>query len=153
MTQHDSFDQLVEVMLNEDDDALQEYILMEDEKDQVLAGIGGDVTLMNYLLMFEEFLEQHDVYLFDGWDTAQIAHQPKIEKFWAIFYLIVDDKVDLRGAKRVRDAMKQGSVKAKRLEDGKVLLIFQILKRELDYIENSNKEKIEKLSSEALEEL
>lgn len=149
----DTYDQLIEVMLNEDDDALGEYVLMEGEKDTVLAGLNGDVTLMNYMMMFEEYLEQHDLYLFDGWETAVFAKQPKVEKFWVTFYMLVDQNVDLRGAKRVRDAMNQGDVSAQRLRDGRIVVIFQVLKRNLDQIETINKEKIEKLSDQALEEL
>lgn len=149
----DTYDQLIEVMLNEDDEALGEFVLMEGEKDQVLAGLNGDVTLMNYMMMFEEYLEQHDIYLFDGWEKAAFAQQPTVEKFWVTFYLLVEQNVDLRGAKRVRDAMNQGDVTVRQLDDGRKIVIFQVLKRNLDQIETVNKEKIEKLSDQALEEL
>ena len=153
MSDPDTYNQLIEIMLDEDDDALGEFVLMEAEKDQVLAGLGGDTTLMNYMMMFEEFLEQHDIYLFDGWEEASFAKQPSVEKFWITFHLLVGENADLRGAKRVRDAMNQGDVTAKRLEDGSMVVIFQVLKRSLDQIEAVNKEKIEKLSDQAMEEL
>lgn len=153
MSETDTFNQLVEVMLDEDDDSLDEFILTESEKDEVLAALSGDTTLMNYLMLFEEFLEQHDLYLFTGWDDAQIVGQPSVEKFWVTFDLLIDHKTDFRGARRINDAMPQGQVTAKRLQDGNILVRFQILKRLLDQIETDNKEKIEKLSDQALEEL
>lgn len=148
----DTYNQMIEVMLNEDDDSLAEFLLVESERDDLIAGLDGNTTLMDYLYLFEEFLDQHDIYLFKGWDTAQIMGQPNVEKFWITITLLVDDEVDLRGAKRVNDALGQGKVEIKNHANGK-LVIFTILKQSLDQIEQTNKDRIEELSDQALEEL
>ena len=150
---HETFNQLVDVMLTEDDEAVNEFLLMESEKDEVLADLDGDTTLMNYLFLFEDFLEQHDIYLFKGWEQAQVVGRPSVEKFWVTVTLLVSDKTDLRGAKRVHDAINQGEVTTKQLNNGHILVKFMILRRSLDQIESLNKDKIEKLSDQALEEI
>lgn len=153
MTDSATFNHMIEIMLTEDDDSLDRFMLLESEKDTVLAALGGDPTLINYMMLFEEFLENHDLYLFEGWSSAAFVGKPKIEKFWATFALTVNEGTDMRGAKRVNDAMPQGQVKAKAMGNGKILVVFQVLKRHLDQIEETNREKIEELSDQALEQL
>lgn len=148
-----TYNQLIDIILTEDDTAVSDFILLESDKDEVMAGLDGDTTLMNYLFLFEAFLDQHDIYLFDGWEDAQIIGQPVIEKFWITIRVLVDDNVDLRGASRVNDAMQQGEVRVKKLSSGQTMVTFMILKRQLDQIETLDKEKIEKLSDKALEGL
>lgn len=149
-----NYDSLVEIMMTDDAESLDEFILNESERDEVLSSLGGDQTLINYMFLFEEFLEQHDLYLFKGWEKAQFIGRPKIEKFWVTFHLLVNSKSDMRGAKRINDALKQGEVIAKDLPDGKGKIVqFTVLKRDLDRIEADNQEKIEKLSLQALDEL
>ena len=148
----DTYNQMIEVMLNEDDDSLSEFLLMESDRDEVMADLGGDTTLMNYLYLFEEFLDQHDIYLFKGWDTAQVIGKPVVEKFWITVTLLVSNETDLRGAKRVNDAIGQGKVTVKTHQGGK-LVTFMILKQSLDQIEKTNKDRIEELSDQALETL
>ena len=150
-----NYDQSVEILIDDADnnETILDFILTESEKDEVLYTLGGDQTLINYMYLFEEFLEQHDIYLFKGWEKAQFVGQPQIEKFWAVFHLLVNQETDLRGAKRIKDAIDQGSVEVKKLDNGSSMVKFSILKRELDRIESSNQEKIEKLSIEALDEL
>ena len=108
---------------------------------------------MNYMMLFEEFLEQHDIYLFKGWEKASFIGPPTVEKFWVVFTLLVSPETDLRGARRVNDAMHQGKVVMKKTQDGSIMVQFQVLKRALDQIETDNKERIEKLSDQAKEEL
>lgn len=146
----DHLDHLIEIMLEGDDDALDTFLLTESERDDVLNNLGGETTLMNYLLLFEEFLENHDIYLFDGWEQAEIIGKPRVEKFWVVFHLRIGPKADLRGARRIRDAAEQNQVRAKRQTDGSYLIQFTILKRDLDRIEQINQEKINQLSDEAV---
>lgn len=148
-----TYHQLVDIILNEDDDAVSEFILVESERDTVLANLSGDTTLMNYMFLFEEFLEQHDLYLFKGWDKAAFVGQPRVEKFWITFHLLAPEGTDLRGAKRISDAVSQGEVKAKKLSTGGTMVRFMVLKRSLDQLEADTKEKIEKLSDKAMDEL
>jgi len=148
-----TYNQLIEVMMNEDDESLDDFLLLESDTDQVIANLDGDVTLFNYIMMFEEFLDQHDIYLFKGWDKASLFGSPVVEKFWITIRLLVNDDTDLRGAKRVKDAMKQGDVVIKKTTDGRKVVEFSILKRDLDQIEETNKSRIEQLSMDALEKL
>jgi len=149
----ETYNQLVEIMMNEDDDAISEFIIMESDRDDVMASLDSDTTLFNYLMLFEEFLDIHDLYLFNGWEKAAIVGSPKIEKFWATFMLLTPKGTDLRGAKRIKDAMGQGQVDVKKQSNGTTLVQFMILKRELDQIETTNKDKIEKLSVDALDKV
>lgn len=154
MTDTQTCNQLFEIMMNEDDSSLETFLLMESERDDILASLGGDTTLINYLYLFEEFLDQHDIYLFDGWNTASIVGQPVVEKFWVTITMAVNADTDMRGANRVCNALDQGSVTVSKAEDGQTTLVkFSILKRALDQIEKDNKERIEKLSDDALEDL
>ena len=150
---NDTMDHLVEVMLDGNESTLDELVLLEGEKDDVINSLGGETTLMNYMMLFEEFLEDHDIYLFDGWEDAQFIGKPIVEKFWITFHILLSDKADIRGGKRVNDALKQGEVIIRKLKDGRYLARFLILKRDLDAIENANKERIDQLSDQALEEL
>lgn len=154
MNDIETYNQLIEVIMNEDDESLSSFVITESEKDNILYMLGGDATLINYLYLFEEYLEQHDIYLFKGWDKAKIIGKPLIEKFWVTITLWVSGDVDLRGAKRVNDAMQQGDVRIEKdTNESGYYVQFMVLKRELDRIENENKDKIEKLSDDALEEL
>lgn len=147
------FHQLVEIMLGDDDDAVAEFILQESEKDDVMLALDGNSTLINYMMLFEEFLEQHDIYLFKGWEKAVFVSQPVVEKFWVVFHLMTPPNTDLRGAKRVNDAMKQGEVVFQEQSDGRALVRFTVLKRTLDQIEKDTQDRIEKLSTDALEDV
>jgi hypothetical protein len=144
---------MVEIMMNEDDDSLDEFMLMESESDEVVAQLEGDTTLFNYLLLFEEFLETHDLYLFKGWDNASIIGAPEVEKFWVVIKLLVGEGTDLRAVKRIDNALGQGTAKSHDAGNGKHIVVFNILKRDLDAIEETNKNRIDKLSDEALGEL
>lgn len=150
---NDTMDHLVEVMLDGDDATLSDIVLLEGEKDDVINSLDGEATLMNYMMLFEEFLEEHDIYLFAGWEDAQFVGKPIVEKFWITFHILLSDKADVRGAKRVHDALNQGEVIVRKLNDGRYVARFLILKRDLDAIENANKERIDQLSDKALEEL
>lgn len=153
MSDSDTLDHLVEIMLDGDDDSLSDLILTESEKDEILFALEGETTLMNYIMLFEEYLEEHDIYLFKGWENAQLIGKPIVEKFWITFNLLVDENTDIRGAKRVQQAMSQGEVKAKKLQDGRRVVQFMVLRRDLDQIEKANKERIDQLSDQAIGEL
>jgi ribosomal protein S7 len=55
--------------------------------------------------------------------------------------------------KTINDAMKQGEVVYQQQNDGSTLVRFTVLKRALDQIEKDTQERIEKLSTDALEEV
>ena len=143
---------IIDLILEDgDDETVTEAILLETEEERIVKSMGNEVTLMNYLIKFEEYLDDHDVYLFDGWEQAVIIDQPEIEKFWCTFYLQLNKNSDLRGAKRImNDKEGQNSVKKKQLDDGKTILKIKILKHYLDDIEKKNKQKAKDLSDEEM---
>jgi len=149
----DAYNQLIEVIMNEDDESLGEFLLLESDADEVIGHLDGNVTLFNYAMLFEEYLDKHDIYLFKGWEKASLFGSPIVEKFWVVIRILVTEDTDLRGAKRINDAMKQGTVTVKKTTDGQKIVEFNILKRDLDQIEETNKTRIQELSADALGKL
>lgn len=149
----DDFRPIVDALLEGDDAIATEHLLMENNEQQILRSMGGDRMPMNYLLKFEEYLDDHDIYLFDGWSSEDcyIAYAPKIDKFWCTFYVFCPKDTDLRGASRIiNDKEGQNQVKVKNVEGGYILM-FRILKRYLDQVEAKNQERAEELSKEEME--
>lgn len=145
--------ELVDMILMDDLDAVRDVILLENEETQIARQI-GDTTVLNYLIKLEEYLDDHDVYLFNGWEDAELVQKPVIEKFWTTFIFRVGQDCDLRGAKRItNDKEAQNEVKIAKTEDGAVLVQMRILKRYLDAIEARNKDKSDELSSQELERM
>ena len=140
---------------DEDDVAHAKKTLVKESEEEKLVRVLGDSMLMNYLMKFEEYLDDHDVYLFDGWKEARVIGKPKVSKFWVVVNLWVGPDTDLRGAARLKnDKEGQNIVQKKELEGDKGYIIrFKVLKRYLDAIEKRNKERAEQLSDEQLEEM
>lgn len=151
---YDDMEYVVDLLLEDDDEGAIERLLLEGDEENIVRSLGGETTLMNYLMKFEEYLDDHDIYLFDGWEHAEVIGQPVVEKFWVTVWLRTKPKTDLRGALRlINDKEGQNSVKYKKLDDGRHLLKFRILKRYLDQIEKRNQEKSDQLSDDELEEI
>jgi len=151
MSKTDDFMAIVDLLLEDEIEEAEHHLLMENAEQQIIRAMGGDRMPMNYLLKFEEYLDDHDVYLFDGWEECVVIRKPKIDRFWTTFVVFAPKNTDLRGAVRVRDASEgQTEVKAKRV-DGGIIVKFKIQKRVLDAIETRNQEKAEKLSDEEME--
>ncbi len=147
---------VVDLILEGDEDDLQqveEQILLENNEEKILRQL-GDPTQMNYLLMFEQYLDEHDLYLFDGWEDAKFVGRPIIDTFWTTFHVWVTSETDLRGAMRLKnDKEGQNKVMQKKLSNGDSIIKFKILRRYLDHIEQRNKEKAEQLANEELEKM
>jgi len=147
---------IVDLMLEGDDDDYQEIkeaILLENDEERILRTL-GDSTYMNYLLKFEEYLDDHDVYLFNGWEEAKVLKPINVERFWVEILVWFGPDADLRGATRLtNDKEAQNSVKMKKLGDHGYILKFRVLKRYLDAIEQRSKERAEQLSDEQLEQM
>lgn len=153
----DKMRDVVDMILSEDDtdfEKIEETILLENDEERILRQM-GDSTYMNYLMKFEEYLDDHDIYLFDGWEDAKILGKPKVDKFWTEFMVLVSPDTDLRGAMRLKnDKEGQNKVMTKELTDNQGTIVkFKILKRYLDAIEARNKERAEQLSDEQLESI
>lgn len=142
---------IVDKLIEGDEEGATAALLLEAEEEDLLAHLGGETTLMNYLIKFEEYLDDHDIYLFKGWDKAVIVGKPKVEKFWTTIDVMVAPDTDLRGALRVvNDKEGQNKVSKKKTKEG-VIVRFKILKRYLDQIEQRNKERSDQLSDEEME--
>jgi hypothetical protein len=142
---------IVDLLIEGDVDAALEHLLMENQEQQIVRAMGGDRMPMNYLLKFEEYLDDHDIYLFDGWEDVQVCYKPRIDKFWCTFYVHCPKGTDLRGALRItNDKEEQNEIKQKTTDDGTILQ-FRILRRYLDEVEKNNQERAEELSTEEME--
>lgn len=144
------------IMYGDEDDMehAKKSLIRENNEEHIVRSL-GDSMLMNYLMKFEEYLDDHDIYLFKGWKEGRIIGKPKIEKFWTTFHVWVSPDCDLRGAMRLKnDKEGQNIVQVKNLGDDMGRIVrFKILKRYLDAIETRNKERAEQLSDEQLEEM
>ena len=133
-----------------DDNEVNTFLLSETKIDELLAKV-GDQQAMNYLIRFEEYLSDHDVYMFRGWEDAKVVSAPKLTKFWCEFNVLVSNKTDLRALKRVtNDKEGQNETSVSDLENGAKLVNFKILIKYFDEIEKRNTKKIEELSKEDL---
>ena len=151
MTQRQDLVPIVDMLIEGDTEAAETHLLAENQEQQIIRAMGGDRMPMNYLLKFEEYLDDHDIYLFDGWEDCVICFKPRIDKFWTTFYVFCPDGTDLRAALRlVNDKEGQNEVKQKRTEGGHILQ-FRILRRYLDEVEKKNQERAEELSAEEME--
>ncbi len=151
MTQRQDLVPIVDMLIEGDTEAAESHLLAENQEQQIIRAMGGDRMPMNYLLKFEEYLDDHDIYLFDGWEDCVICFKPRIDKFWTTFYVFCPDGTDLRAALRlVNDKEGQNEVKQKRTEGGHILQ-FRILRRYLDEVEKKNQERAEELSAEEME--
>ena len=151
MTQDTNLAPVVDMLINGDVEQAEEHLLNENQEQQIVRAMGGDRMPMNYLLKFEEYLDDHDIYLFDGWQDCVVCYKPKIDKFWTTFYLFCPKGTDLRGALRVtNDKEGQNEVKQKKIHGGHILK-FKILRRYLDEVEKKNQERAEELSDEEME--
>lgn len=140
---------------DEEDLAHAKKTLVKENEEERIVRVLGDSMPMNYLMKFEEYLDDHDIYLFKGWEDARVIGSPVISKFWAVFNIWVSPDTDMRGAKRlVNDKEGQNIVRVKKLDGDRGMIVqFKVLKRYLDAIEQRNKDRAEQLSDEQLEEM
>ncbi len=132
-------------------DEAQEVLLCETIENDLLQRI-NETGSLDYLMKIEQFFDQRDLYLYKGWDDAEILAPPKIDKFWVSLDLRVPNDVELKGAFRCcSDREAQNSVKYKHMEDGSVFVRFKILRRILDKIESDAKDQAEDLASKESE--
>lgn len=142
---------VVDLLLDSDDTSAAEHaLLMENEEDRLTRKLGNQ-TLTDYLLKFEEYLDDHDLYLYDGWEDAQVLGRPKVKRFWVVVYLWADKNVDLRGIYRIKtDQEGQNQVKIKSLKNGSHIIEVSVLRRLLDKVEDKSKEEADQVSDEEI---
>jgi hypothetical protein len=138
------------IMLDRVDEA-QEILLAESIEDDLLQRI-SETSVLDYLMKLEKFFDNRDLYLYKGWEDAQILSQPKVEKFWVSLDLRVSPSTELIGAMRCcSDEEAQNTVKYKKMEDGTYFVRFKILRRILDQIEMDHKDRAEEIASKESE--
>jgi len=144
------FEYVVEKIFEDDLEGASTSLLLESEEAELINQM-GDPTLINYLMKFEQYLDDHDVYMFDGWEDSAIPEKPSVEKFWCTFYLLVDEGADIKGgaARIINDQEAQNKVQVKEVEGGTILKI-RILKRILDKMELDDQERADSLAGEDL---
>lgn len=141
------------IITEEGDPGIKDIVLRESKRTEILGQLDDNKEIMNYLFLFEEFLDQHDIYMFEGWKDAKFIGKPIAGRFWFKVYILVDSKTDLEGAKRIKDANPESEIKIKTRHDGTRLLSFEIKRNLLDDIQKNNNDKIENLSDASLEEM
>lgn len=129
----------------------QEMLLAESIENDLLQKI-SETGGLDYLMKLDQFFDERDLYLYRGWEDAQILSPPKIEKFWVSLDLRVAPDSELKGALRCcSDQEAQNSVKYKKLEDGSYFIRFKILRRTLDKIEMDMKDRSEEIAKKESE--
>jgi hypothetical protein len=139
-------DYAVSLIMEDRIDEAKECLLAESIETDIIKSI-GEVSALDYLLKLESFFDQRDLYLYRGWEDAQILSRPKIEKFWVTLDLRVAPHTELKGALRCcSDEEGQNTAKYKQLEDGSYFVRFKILRRILDQIETDMKDRAEEIA-------
>jgi hypothetical protein len=113
-----------------------------DELQEVLKegyDLEQDSSVMNYLFRLEQFLDENDIYAFDGWKGGFVYGEPEIEKFWFKTNFIFPKNLDIAGALRIIGKKKENRVWVKTLDDGRKLVKIAILRNKLDDIERDNR--------------
>lgn len=147
----DLSDYTMRLILEDRIDEAEEALLCETMETDLLQRI-NETGALDYLMKLEQFFDQRDLYLYRGWEDAEILNAPKIDKFWISLDLRVPKEVELRGAKRCcSDKEAQNSVQYRQLEDGSYFVRFKILRRILDKIEMDAKDRAESLAHQESE--
>lgn len=133
-------------------DVAVKLALMENEQDELLTKLGGSNTILRYLYRFQQYWEDHDLYLFDGWKEAKILAPISVEKFWVTITVVVPKGTELDGAKRLMtDKEAQNNVQYRKLDSGAYIVRFKILKRYLDEIDIDNEQRVDRISDDKLD--
>jgi hypothetical protein len=139
-------DYAVDLILEGREEDAQEAILCESIESELVKNI-SEVSMLDYLLKCEKFFDDRDLYLYQGWEDAQVLSAPKVDKFWITLDLRASPKTELKGALRCCNGdEEQNTVKYKKLEDGSYFVRFKILRRILDKIESREKDRAETIA-------
>ena len=142
---------IIDKLLDEDDlQGAEQALLMENEEDRLTRKL-GDKMLTNYLLKFEEYLDDHDLYLYDGWEDVQVLGKPEVQRFWVVVNMLAHKKTDLAGIQRIKtDQDGQNQIRVKKLKDGSMIIQVKILRRLLDRVEEKSQDEVEEISAERI---
>lgn len=144
-------DYAMTLLLEDRVDEAQECLMAESIESDIMQAI-GETSELDYLLKIERFFDERDLYLYSGWEDAQILSAPKVAKFWVTLDLRVPKDTELKGALRCcADEESQNTAKYKQLEDGTFFVRFKILRRFLDKIEMNAKDRAEEITDKESE--
>lgn len=144
-------DYAMTLILEDRIDDATECLLAESIESDIIQAI-GETSKLDYLLKFERFIDERDLYLYKGWEDAQILSSPKVDKFWVTIDLRAPKEVELKGAERCcSDEESQNTIHWKELEDGTYFVRFKILRRFLDQIEMNAKDRAEEIADKESE--
>ncbi len=132
--------------MNDQIEEAQEILLAESIESDLIKNI-SETSKLDYLLKTEKFFDDRNLFLYDGWEDGQVLSAPKVDKFWVTLDLRVSPKTELTGALRCCNGEEsQNTVQYKKLEDGSFFVRFKILRRILDKIEMSEKDRAEEIA-------
>lgn len=130
----------------------REALLVESIESQLVKNI-AETSKLDYLMKFEKFLDDRDLYLYKGWEEGEILGSPDVGKYWVKVDLRVPKDCELKGALRCCNTEddEQNTVRYKQLEDGSYYVRFKILRRLLDKIEMDSKDRAEEIADDESE--
>jgi hypothetical protein len=140
------YEYAVQLLLEDRVDEATDAIVAEGIEDELLQQIRSTSEL-DYLLKLDQFFDERNLYMYDGWENAQILKQPKVDKFWVTLDVRVPKETELKGARRCCAGKEnQNTVEFKQLEDGSFFIRFHILRRILDKLEMDNRDRANDIS-------
>jgi len=137
----------MQLILEDRLDEAQECLMAESIETDLIQAV-GETSQLDYLLKLEKFFDDRDLYVYTGWEDAQVVAPPKIGKFWVTLDLRVPQNAELKGALRCcsTEEEEQNTAGFKTLEDGSHFVRFKILRRLLDKIEMTSKDRAEDIA-------
>ena len=144
-------DYAVDLIMEDRIEEAQDVMLAESIESDIISAI-GETSQLDYLLKLEKFFDERDLYVFNGWEDAQILASPKVDKFWVTLDLRVPKETELKGAMRCcSDEEAQNTAQYRQMEDGTFFVRFKVLRRILDKIEMSAKDRAEEIADKESE--
>lgn len=143
---------LVERLILGDQDSIKDvvnHLIVEDEESDLVRTI-GDTSLVHYCMKIQQFIEDElDMYVFKGWEEAEIVGAPRVEKFWVTFNLLLPPGSNIKYVSRFRNNhLSQNEVQVKKTESGAIFIRIRMLKQFLDQLESRDKDRSEQLADE-----
>lgn len=133
--------------MNDRLDEARETMLAESFETDLIKNI-GETSKLDYLLKLEKFFDDRDLYLYSGWEDAEILGSPNVSKFWVSLDMKVSKDAELKGILRCTygEDSEQNTAKYKQLEDGNYYVRVKVLRRLLDKIEMTAKDRAEDIA-------
>lgn len=141
------YETITECLLNGAPAGQLAEILSEEIVDKGDQGEWVEDSYQGYMLKIEEFLDDADIYAFDGWEEAELIGHPHISRFWVVCDLLLPKKTDLQGGLRLIGKDNENRVLFKK-KDHQWIVRLKILKRTLDEIQKKNQGEAQRRAKE-----